>query len=369
MNGKKIIKKIWIPVLSVFFVSLLAVILYRPYQKIQFEEHKEDLKRYMQEFNKKNNEYLESVAIKIKSLPVNPVLINGLESEYMVDHQQEFKSKKYLWFEGTDNQFFFGVPQKAFRKLIEGYDKNVEIIQKDGFYSGKNDFLLKLIDQYQNIDFSEFSKTEPEQYWSYKWRYYRDIPDYRYSRSLSTAYSKSVIDASGKIIGTLYLKVTDLENEKYYVGTNNDYDGHYYEDDGLYSNVFPFFVFLLVVSSLFIWFLMPTWVYIDAQQRNLPNALTWAVLTLIGIFFGLIIYLITRPSAIKTLNCPHCENELNGTRAYCPHCGYDLTSTFCQACDYPIKPEWKFCPSCRTETKLAKNLKNEFNNKNLSENS
>ncbi len=43
-----------------------------------------------------------------------------------------------------------------------------------------------------------------------------------------------------------------------------------------------------------------------------------------------------------------CENEVNGG-AFCPYCGFDLASTMCPQCQYPIKPEWSFCPSCRTE--------------------
>lgn len=346
MNGKKIIREFWIPVVAVFVISLFAVIFYRPYQKSQYEEHKKAVKEYLKKFNKKNLDYLNELRDKIKSLPVNAIFISSLQSEYLIDHTQGTKSQKYLWFSGMSDEFIFGVPQKAFQKLNDGFDKNSAIIQTDGFYANRNEFLLKLIDQYKEVDFSEFSKTEPERFSEYRWRFFNDEPEYKYDRPLATTYTAPVTDASGKILGTLYLKVVDQENKNYYLNEN------YFEDGNLYTSLFPFIVVLLVVSSLFIWFLMPTWVYIDAQQRGLANALTWAILTLIGIFFGLVIYLITRPSSIKTLNCPHCENELNGTRAYCPHCGYDLTSTYCQACEYPIKPEWKFCPSCRTETKL-----------------
>ena len=53
---------------------------------------------------------------------------------------------------------------------------------------------------------------------------------------------------------------------------------------------------------------------------------------------------------MKSFHCPQCESEVNGG-AFCPHCGFDMSSTMCSQCQYPIKPEWSFCPSCRTELK------------------
>jgi predicted amidophosphoribosyltransferase len=101
--------------------------------------------------------------------------------------------------------------------------------------------------------------------------------------------------------------------------------------------------------------MLPTWVYIDAQQRDLSNPGLWAFITLISLIFGLAIYLITRPSALKSLTCPKCENALNGG-AFCPHCGFDLSSTYCPQCQYPIKPEWAFCPNCRSELQEKKQV-------------
>ena len=73
----------------------------------------------------------------------------------------------------------------------------------------------------------------------------------------------------------------------------------------------------------------------------------WSFLVLISVFIGLVVYLIARPEE-TTLKCPGCEREVNGG-AYCPHCGHDLSSAFCATCRYPLKPDWGFCPSCRTE--------------------
>ena len=111
----------------------------------------------------------------------------------------------------------------------------------------------------------------------------------------------------------------------------------------------------LVISGLFLWFLVLTWVYIEAKQQDVKNPLGWAFITLISfIIFGLTIYLITRPKTLKSFHCPQCEKELNGTKAYCPYCGFDLSSTFCPQCQYSIKQDWLFCPSCRAELKQEK---------------
>jgi predicted amidophosphoribosyltransferase len=59
---------------------------------------------------------------------------------------------------------------------------------------------------------------------------------------------------------------------------------------------------------------------------------------------------------MKSLHCPKCENQLNGSGAFCPHCGFDLSSTYCPQCQYPVKPEWAFCPNCRAEMKQRNSL-------------
>jgi predicted amidophosphoribosyltransferase len=103
------------------------------------------------------------------------------------------------------------------------------------------------------------------------------------------------------------------------------------------------------LSGLFLWFLLPTWVYTDAMQRDARSPGLWALLSTISLFFGLTIYLMTRPSTYRSFHCPQCEKELNGTKAFCPHCGFDLAGTFCSQCQYPIKQSWQFCPNCRAE--------------------
>ena len=107
---------------------------------------------------------------------------------------------------------------------------------------------------------------------------------------------------------------------------------------------------MALVAFAFLWILLPTWVYVDGSERGVRRAWLFAFLTVISSLVGLVVYLIARPENAKTLVCPGCGREVNGG-AFCPHCGRDLSAAFCATCRYPLKSEWAFCPSCRTEIK------------------
>lgn len=342
MNGKKLIKKIWIPVVSAFVIGVLGLSFFDPYVDANYEDYLTESENYLKKFTAEQQEYLIQISKKISSVNIDEKLISDLESEYVVQEQIKSKNKKYLWMETKKGEFVFGIPERAFNILNEGYKRYEDVIINDNHFRDRNDFLKNLIHQYDEINFSEWGDNQSTRRYSYHWRFYEETKQYD---SPNTILQQAVFDNKNNVIGTLYLKVKDLENEEFY------YSKWEFGNSTTYDSFLPLFGVFTIISSLFIWFLLPTWVYIDAQQRGVQNPLTWAILTLISLIFGLMIYLITRPATIKTLNCPHCDNELNGTRAFCPHCGYDLTSTFCQQCDYPIKPGWKFCPSCRTEIK------------------
>ena len=111
--------------------------------------------------------------------------------------------------------------------------------------------------------------------------------------------------------------------------------------------LFPAFNILLGIAALFLWLLLPSWVYIDARQRDVKRAFMWSMLTVVTLGFALAIYLVVRPAAVKSFLCPKCEKELNGSRAFCPYCGFDLAKVFCPQCEYQVQADWKFCPGCR----------------------
>lgn len=345
MNKKKLIKKLAVPAIIIASVSFIVLMLQIPYYSIKEKQHVEESKKYIASMMEQNRNYLKEIGKKIKALPIDPVIINELQSDYLLDHQKANVSKKYLWMADKNNDFVFGVPFEAFDKINEIYDKNIDLIKADNFYRGRNDFIKKLIDKYNKINFSRYERGgyQERELGETEWRFYEEHYDWELMQTPLTLFSAPVYNNEGKIIGDIYMKVDDSNNLEYYTKF------HYVEMNDIFSVLRVLFGILLGISGTFLWFLLPTWVYIDAQDRDVRNPGIWAFLTLISFFFGLTIYLISRPAETKAYNCPKCDGELNGTRAYCPHCGFDLANTFCRQCQYPIKTEWQFCPNCRTE--------------------
>jgi hypothetical protein len=353
MNKRKLIKKLALPAAIIAFVSLLGLLLLIPISNSQYQNHKDDFKKYISSLIEQNKTYIKEVAAKIKSTPVDPIIINELQSEYLVEHQKSDQPKKYLWMSAMNGDFLFGAPSADFQKLNNAFDKFQNTIKIDEYYRDRNDFLNKLIDETDNVDFTQFERSgrAERNFGDSGWRFYKQNDEWGTLQSTSTSFSTPVYDSNGKLIGDLFMKVDDKVNvEKYY-------DQQRFKRSDFYEVLTVIFGILLGISGAFLWFLLPTWVYIDAQDRDVRTPGIWAFLALTSLFFGLTIYLLTRPATLKSFNCPKCDGELNGTRAYCPHCGYDLSNTFCQQCQYPIKPEWQFCPNCRTEIKPKNSVK------------
>ncbi|MDR3626635.1 MAG: zinc ribbon domain-containing protein [Ignavibacteriaceae bacterium] len=339
MNKRKLIKKLALPAGIVAAASIILLIAFIPIDNIRNQNHKDEFKKYIASFMEQNKAYVKGIAVKIKSLPVDPVMVNEIQSDYMIDHQKSDEPKKYLWISSITGDFQFGAPAADFQRLNSAFDKYQSTIKADDFYHDRNDFLVKLIDKVNDIDFTQFEVGDHR---DNGWRYFKQDDDWNLIQATSSNFSAPAYDDKGKLIGEIYLKVDDKVNiEKYYRECKSE----------LLDTLRGVVIALLVISGVFLWFLLPTWVYTDAQDRDVKNPGIWAFLTLTSLFFGLVIYLITRPNTLKSFNCPQCDGELNETRAYCPHCGYDLSNTFCQQCQYPIKPEWQFCPNCRAETK------------------
>ncbi|MBA4406647.1 hypothetical protein C0389_05175 [bacterium] len=353
MNKRKLIRKLALPAGIIAVVSIITLIAMIPINNARYENHKEDFKKYINTFMEQNKAYIKEIAAKIKSVPVDPVLINELQSEYLVDHQKSDQPKKYLWMSSLNSDFLFGAPTEDFQKMNNAFDRYQNTIKADEYYRDRNDYLTKLINKREEIDFSDFERGErPERNWGNSgWRYYKNYEDGSLIQATSTSFSTPVYDGGGKLIGQLFMKVDDKVNEEKY------FNDQRLRRSELYDIVNNLSMTLLVISGIFLWFLLPTWVYTDAQERDVKTPGIWAFLTLTSLFFGLTIYLITRPNTLKSFSCPKCEGELNGTKAYCPHCGYDLANTFCQQCQYPIKPEWQFCPNCRAESKAKQALR------------
>jgi len=358
MNRKTLVRKLAIPALVIFIFSIIGLIFEQPIRKAQNKKRTETLNEHIAMLTIRFQDFLNATAKQITGIPVDAHLVGKFQSDLLKDNPS---LKLYLWLSDVNGNFIFGAPAAVFLKLNKGFEMHRDKILSEGYYMDQNDFLMKLVDLHDLVDFSEFVPKEMDKEKSYWWRTYREsrrlseqynFPYHNdYSRPTSFILSAPVSDAMGTSIGNLYLKVDDSYNHELY------YSEQMAHRTDIYSILEPLFGAMTALAGLFLWFIFPTWVYIDAKQRDVKNPGVWAFFTLISfIIFGLTIYLITRPAALKTFHCPQCENELNGSKAYCPYCGYDLSSTFCPQCQYPIKQDWGFCPNCRAQLKQQKIL-------------
>lgn len=340
MNRKKLIKKMALPAAVVFVVSIAVALIQTPYWNNKYKGIQDELNAHISQVTQENSQYLTATAEKIGAISAQNIaddrLIKEIQSELMREHQRMDLAKRYLWMSNNQGDFVFGAPSYVFVQVNKAYDENEESIKSEGLYSDRSDFLMDVIDHHNQEDFAnieigkikEFHQSRRERSWYY-------------TRDRGLVLSAPVANEAGVVQGTLFIKIDDSINHRLYFSDRRAqrYDG--------FLQFQPLFIFFAIISGFFLWFLLPTWVYIDAQQRDVNNPGIWAFITLISLVFGLAIYMITRPSVMRSNQCPQCENELNGSGAFCPHCGFDLSNTYCPQCQYPIKSDWTFCPSCR----------------------
>ena len=281
--------------------------------------------------------YLDETAKTIKGLPVDPKVIGEIQTRH---YQQLAALSLYVWASSNVGDFQFGVPSDAFARLNTAYDQNREVIAKDNHFANRDQFLRTLLHHSRRIEAPETGgdgdgRRERRQETSW-WRFYNESEDWEFRSGRVIFLSSPIQDAGGATVGNLNLKLVNLK------GPQRS------RDDEVSENVMFGAVMVMVASLVWLWFLLPSWVYIDAQQRHVPRPLLWSLLTLIGNVFALLVYLVSRPTETGEFRCPRCSKMLNGSKAGCPYCGADLSAVFCPQCQYPLKPGWSFCPSCRS---------------------
>jgi RNA polymerase subunit RPABC4/transcription elongation factor Spt4 len=284
--------------------------------------------------------YLDETAKAIKGLPVDPKVIGEIQTRH---YQQQPALLLYVWASSNAGEFQFGVPSDAFARLNTAYDQNREVIAKDNHFANRDSFLRTLLHHSQRIEKAEVGGSDDpddrrsparrhEPSW---WRFYDEGEDWGFARDRVIFLSSPIQDAAGATVGNLNLKLVNLK------GPADD-------SKEVPERIMIGGVIGMVASLVWLWFLLPSWVYIDAQQRHVPRPLLWSLLTLIGSVFALLVYLVSRPTDSGEFRCPQCSKMLNGSKAGCPYCGADLSAVFCPQCQYPLKPGWSFCPSCRS---------------------
>lgn len=291
-----------------------------------------DQKREREQVVERSRKYLGELAKRIAKLPVDPTLVGEIEARYF---EERASGPMQVWAIGTGGEFLFGVPKESFSRLNAVYDREVTPRLKEGVFFDRQSFLLGHLDEGEDLVLSGAVAGDAEE---------KDVLLERLGRHGGDSDGSFVLSAplktaDGVALGSLYLKRAPSERE-------------YYRQDERLEIAGGLAGAAATLSFVFLWILLPTWVYVDARERGVRRAALFAFLTVLSSLVGLVVYLIARPDDARTLTCPGCSREVNGG-AFCPHCGRDLSASFCATCRYPLKPDWAFCPSCRTETRSA----------------
>jgi len=329
---KKLITRMALGAATVLAVALLMGGAALALLHSDLERWEYDQKREREQVVERSRKYLGELAKRIAKLPVDPTLVGEIESRYF---EERASGPMQVWATGTGGEFLFGVPKESFSRLNAVYDREVTPRLKEGVFFDRQSFFLGHLDEGEDLALSGLLAGDAEEPADLleRLRQHADSSDGNF------VLSAPLKTADGLALGSLYLKRQAAERE-------------YYREDERLQFVGNAAGAAAALSFVFLWILLPTWVYVDARERGVRRAPLFAFLTVISSLVGLVVYLIARPEDGKTLACPGCSREVNGG-AFCPHCGRDLSASFCGTCRYPLKPDWAFCPSCRTETRSA----------------
>ena len=129
---------------------------------------------------------------------------------------------------------------------------------------------------------------------------------------------------------------------------------------------FNMFGTLFIVALIVFWLVIIGWVWVDSSERTSKKGLKVGYILLVIFFniFGLIIYLIIRPSeTIEEIywedlerrylkyetselgDCPRCGSQLYPGYVFCTNCGYRL-KVKCPQCGVLIDKDHVFCEYC-----------------------
>ena len=129
---------------------------------------------------------------------------------------------------------------------------------------------------------------------------------------------------------------------------------------------FNMFGTLFIVALVVFWLVIIGWVWVDSSERTSKKGLKIGYILLVIFFniFGLIIYLIIRPSeTIEEIywedlerrylkyetselgDCPRCGSQLYPGYVFCTDCGYRL-KVKCPQCGVLIDKDHVFCEYC-----------------------
>jgi hypothetical protein len=327
---KKLITRMALGAGAILTISLLVGGVCLALLHTDEERWQDAQRRERQQVLERSRQYLGELAKKVDKLPVNATLVGEIEARYF---EERTGGALHVWAMGTGGEFLFGVPREPFSRLNAVYDREVTPRLKEGIFFDRQAFFLGHLDAGDDLGLPDelTSDAKGSADVSALLRRHEDRSD------RSFVLSAPLKTADGVALGSLYLKRDAGEHE-------------WHRPDAKKEVVGTVAGGIAVVSFTFLWILLPTWVYVDGTERGVRRARLFAFLTVLSSLIGLVVYLISRPEGGKALVCPGCAREVNGG-SFCPHCGRDVSAAFCATCRYPLKPDWAFCPSCRTETK------------------
>ena len=336
MEKKKILRRAALFGAIAFIVGAVGLTILELNQRARHRERERLADERVVTLRKEYQAYLDQTARKIETLPADPRILGEIQARH---YRESPRTWQYVWATTNAGEFSFGVPADAFTRLNAAWDHHRSRIARDNHYASRDQFLRALLHHDGRIALTPSEETDDA---DKQWRRENDWWRFREARarhddgSTVVYLSSPILDAQDKSVGSLNLKVVEFPDERR--------RREFFDRDGEHL-----FAMTMVASFFWLWFLVPTWVYIDARERGMARPILWAFLTLIGNVFALMVYLISRPPLeTKELRCPKCAKALNGAKTGCPYCGADLSSAFCGQCQYPLKPDWGFCPACRT---------------------
>ena len=285
--------------------------------------------------------YLTELATTIDSVPIDPRFASEVEARYF----EEFDyGPMAVWAMATDGTFLFGVPRETFSRMNAIYDREITPRLEDGVFFDRQTFFLGHLEGGQaslapgELSTLVIEQAEEDANGHEQFEFLRQLNDSRHASEGSFVLSAPLSDDTGQALGSLYLK--------------RSVDSGYFHPSPITALPQVAAGFLGGVSLLFLWILLPSWVYVDARERGLPRATLFAVLTALSSLIGLLVYLIVRPERMVAVECPRCETEVSDA-SFCPHCGQDLSTSACRNCRHPLEQGWSYCPSCRTAIAAA----------------
>jgi RNA polymerase subunit RPABC4/transcription elongation factor Spt4 len=332
-NKKRILWKMTLIGLAVFVISA-AGLFGTDYIRRRNELRNENAwRQYREDQVRKFRSHLQETAKQVTKLPVDPNIVGQVQARYFEEYP---RARLYLWAMDGSGQFQFGIPREAFARLNRAYDTYQKVIEQEGRFTDRQDFIRRLVQNHRNLTFDYYEKRLAGDAAATARSEYEEIRGYDQE---GLVFSTPFQNERGELLGNMFLKVTNLEHDRPYSYFN-------------YQSPRELSLILLVSSLIFLWFLLPTWVYLDAKGRGMDSPVRWSILTLVSLFVGLAVYLIVRPEeGIKGI-CQNCGRSL-GAERFCPFCGSPATHEFCARCGYPVRTEWTYCPNCQAATQRA----------------